>query len=494
MAISLNAPFHLGSAAFLDDRMYLSADDMLPGGIDENIYPDYFFIQKKEDGSIWIYSKSNPVDPVTSKFRPLADSMGQFIQYEVMPVPDADTLGNVVQYIGETDDTYTKGYWYLCKSFTTTEDDEEITTYAWEQLDTAPQIDIEVAEESETTEGYLKTYIFKSGDKEIGRIDIPKELVVEAGSVISISINKVDEDDDSTWIYTIENTDPVQTYTKADTENEESDYWHYPVGIASTFIVLEIANQDYPIFIDAKKVVNEDVGVTTDDITSSVELGGIAAGEVIPAHTNLNDFVKKLLEKYFPSTIKLSATPTNTVVEKGESVNVSLTAVVGKKTENISKVAFYKGADLLEEITDGVTTGGTFTHSVEDAITTDITFKATSYDGKQTSESTVSYVFVNPIFTGVADDGTVDITTLSKKIETKGTTGKKYSYTSANQYIILAYPKSYNTLKSAIDQNGFDNTSSFLRSETMVGETAYYVYYTATKVTCTNFSYTFTFN
>lgn len=55
---------------------------------------------------------------------------------------------------------------------------------------------------STTTDGYLKSYTIKQGDNTIGTIDIPKDMVVESGSVVTISDLEATE------------TLPVGTYIK----------------------------------------------------------------------------------------------------------------------------------------------------------------------------------------------------------------------------------------------------------------------------------------
>lgn len=77
------------------------------------------------------------------------------------------------------------------------------------------------------TTGYLKTYILKQGAAEatatqIGTIDIPKDLVVTSGSVQDIEANTV-----------------------------MVDGAYLPAG---TYLVLVIANQTDPVYIDVKKL------------------------------------------------------------------------------------------------------------------------------------------------------------------------------------------------------------------------------------------------
>lgn len=52
-------------------------------------------------------------------------------RFVIMPTPDATKLNNIVQYIGETDDTYTTGYFYQCK-------ETSPNTYEWVQINVQP--------------------------------------------------------------------------------------------------------------------------------------------------------------------------------------------------------------------------------------------------------------------------------------------------------------------------------------------------------------------
>lgn len=54
-----------------------------------------------------------------------------------MPTPSETESGNIVQYIGETTEDYTQGYFYKCIS-----DGAEPATYSWEQIDVQPATDL----------------------------------------------------------------------------------------------------------------------------------------------------------------------------------------------------------------------------------------------------------------------------------------------------------------------------------------------------------------
>lgn len=101
------------------------------------------------------------------------------------------------------------------------------------------------------TDGYLKTYVFSQAGSEIGKIDIPKDLVVTAGEVV------VDPDG-------------------------------MPAG---TYIKLTIANQDNPIFINVRDLVEDftvasgatevQLAVTAErEISATLVDGGVATAKI----------------------------------------------------------------------------------------------------------------------------------------------------------------------------------------------------------------------
>ena len=100
------------------------------------------------------------------------------------------------------------------------------------------------------TSGYLKTYILSQGTNEIGRIDIPKDLVVESGSLVH-----------GTW------TD--------DTFTED------PKG-PDTALKLIIANQKEPVYINTKDLVDYYTagnGIDIDNTHNTIALKLDANGE-----------------------------------------------------------------------------------------------------------------------------------------------------------------------------------------------------------------------
>ena len=100
------------------------------------------------------------------------------------------------------------------------------------------------------TSGYLKTYILSQGTNEIGRIDIPKDLVVKSGSLVH-----------GTW------TD--NTFTED------------PKG-PDTALKLIIANQEEPVYINTKDLVDYYTagnGIDIDNTHNTIALKLDANGE-----------------------------------------------------------------------------------------------------------------------------------------------------------------------------------------------------------------------
>lgn len=92
-----------------------------------------------------------------------------------------------------------------------------------------------------TTEGYLKTYEIKQGNTSLGKIDIPNDLVVTAGEIV---VN--------------------------------------PSGqAAGTYLKLTIANQDEPVYINVKDLVDVYTGGTGATVNIAVSDKNVITGTVV---------------------------------------------------------------------------------------------------------------------------------------------------------------------------------------------------------------------
>jgi ABC-type uncharacterized transport system YnjBCD substrate-binding protein len=87
------------------------------------------------------------------------------------------------------------------------------------------------------------------------------------------------------------------------------------------------------------------------------------------------------------------------------------------------------------------------------------------------------------------------IKSLTKHIEAKGT--KNISYTTEQQKMIIAYPKSYGAIKKILDPNSFDVTNTFTRTEIKItgldGTSQSYYVYANNASTVSGFTMTFSY-
>lgn len=242
-----------------------------------------------------------------------------------------------------------------------------------------------------------------------------------------------------------------------------------------------------------KEINNMEVGGSggifeTDQLTINA-VGGIKT------NTDLNgkswqEIIDAMFYPYTKPVISVTGTPNGGVYEKGNTQTITnVKVVVTKKSKKITKVEVFNGATSLGSKTGTeVENGGTFNFAVSvpvNSINVQLTAKATDETGDSgvSSATTGAFTFVYPYYVGICDDGVaIDETlvkSLTKKIENKA--NKSISYTTNNQRMVFAYPKSYGAIKSIIDPNNFDVTATFTSttvSVTSLDDTVqdYYVY------------------
>lgn len=164
MAINISQAFKRTSANPVDESLALTKAQMLT--VNDNLMPSKYFTVCQDDGKIYLYDKTNTVDPATGKFRVfegggsggasnLADledvlltalADGQTLvwddteekwvnssviankqdklQFTTLPEPTSELVGKIYQFTGTTTALYTHGYWYECKEISS-------GTYSW---------------------------------------------------------------------------------------------------------------------------------------------------------------------------------------------------------------------------------------------------------------------------------------------------------------------------------------------------------------------------
>ena len=223
----------------------------------------------------------------------------------------------------------------------------------------------------------------------------------------------------------------------------------------------------------------------TKPLTCTVAIGTITNGKNYPAGTSLEQIIRDMLISYSPPAITLTTSPATKLYD---IVTESITAIllkiaVTKKTQNITKIQYFVDSTLLHEETSGVEGGGSFSYQYTPAtpIKTDVTFKATATDGKQTSTSTVIIKFVGKSYYGVCDASVSDPDETTVKGGTsvlKDTRTLNYTGITTNWgKVFYAYPKSFGALTYIKDEvNNINYFDSFQRSEVTVDGIDYWCY------------------
>lgn len=229
-------------------------------------------------------------------------------------------------------------------------------------------------------------------------------------------------------------------------------------------------------------------------------IGGIAAGATYPEGT-VQQVLYDLLHPYVKPTVSISAAPTGTVREKGDTTvtNPTFTATVGKKSANITKVEFFVNNASAGTVESPKANGGTETFQYMSSVTENTTVYCNVTDAKNgvTKSNTITYTFVYPAYIGALDAASAtptdtEVKALEKKIVAKST--QSYTFTVDNKRMCMACPPGW-TLTKITDPNNFDVTSTFKQHTVAVtgldGTPQNYTVYVSEPTTQNSFKVTF---
>lgn len=160
MAINVSQAFKRTSANPIDESLALTKEQML--AVNDNLQPAKWFTVCLDDGKLYMYSKTNEMDPETGKFRVLESGGGgggtsdyteldnkpqingntlvgdksnadlgipEEIQYAELPTADAEYEGKIFQYTGATGSGLTHGHFYECVG-----DGQDPETFSWVEI------------------------------------------------------------------------------------------------------------------------------------------------------------------------------------------------------------------------------------------------------------------------------------------------------------------------------------------------------------------------
>lgn len=224
---------------------------------------------------------------------------------------------------------------------------------------------------------------------------------------------------------------------------------------------------------------------TTSAITATENIGSVTSGKTYPTGTNLENIIKDILVKYQPPTISLSTTPSTRLYDiVNDSIStILLKGAVTKKSKPVTKVSFYVGDTLLNEVTTGVADGGNFQYQYTPTtpIRSDVTFKATTTDGQQSTNSFVTIKFVGKSYYGICDASVSEMTeTIAKSGSSVLKDTKAWTYSNINadyNKVFYVYPKSFGELSKIFDPvNSINYTNSFDKMSVEIDGIAYWAY------------------
>lgn len=154
-----------------------------------------------------------------------------------------------------------------------------------------------------TTEGYLKTYVLSQGGEEIGKIDIPKDMVVKSGSVVKnpegqpegTYIKLIIANDEETPIY-INVKNLVDIYKGAENATQVqisvNDYEISATIVAGSVGTTELADSA----VTTAKIADKNVtkAKLAEGVQASLDAADAAAGLAETAEQNAKDYADDL--------------------------------------------------------------------------------------------------------------------------------------------------------------------------------------------------------
>lgn len=371
---------------------------------------------------------------------------------------------------------------------------------------------------------YLYATITENGDYiESGTIDIRQDSTASVSSkavydALQLKADKTQLDDYLT------KTNAGTTYATKDSLNNEVNQLVEEINLklddtvaASTYLRKDDANTTYAKKSDISNVYKfkgtktnyselPTTGVVTGDvwnITNADAEHGIKAGDNVAwngtawdnlsgvtdlsayATTTTTDAisadVKKLMDKAFPFTVKVSID--KTLAKKGTSqpVKVTITPKIGDDNTNVDEIMI-NGAEY-----HGATP---YVYSATATTTTTYNVRVSKED--RTAQGSATITFVNPSYDGaVAANFTATEANIKALTETlRSGKGGTRTFNLNNQKACIAYPKAFGAATGIKDANGFDYLASYTRSELNVNGELYYVYLMTNATTITDMKQT----
>lgn len=258
----------------------------------------------------------------------------------------------------------------------------------------------------------------------------------------------------------------------------KTNYANLPTTNRVTGDVWNITNADATHNIKAGDNVAWN-GTAWDNLSGTVDLSAYATTTTTDA---ISADVKKLMDKAFPFTVKVSID--KTIAKKGTSqpVKVTITPKIGDDNTNVDAIMI-----------NGEEHHGAIPYVYSTTATTTTTYNVRAdKTGRNSAHGSATITFVNPSYDGaVAANFTATEANIKALTETlRSGKGGIRTFNLNNQKACIAYPKAFGAATGIKDANGFDYLASYTRSELNVNGELYYVYLLTNAATITDFKQT----
>lgn len=241
--------------------------------------------------------------------------------------------------------------------------------------------------------------------------------------------------------------------------------------------VWNITNADAEHGIKAGDNVAWD-GDKWDNLSGIADLSGYATTTTTDA---ISADVKKLMDKAFPFTVKVSLDKTLAKKGTSQAVKVTITPKIGDDNTNADEIMI-----------NGAEHHGATPYVYSDTATATTTYNVRVSKDSRSAQGSATITFVNPSYDGaVAANFTVTEANIKALTETlRSGKGGTRTFNLNNQKACIAYPKAFGAATAIKDANGFDYLASYTRSELSVNGELYYVYLLTNATTITDMKQT----
>ena len=205
-------------------------------------------------------------------------------------------------------------------------------------------------------------------------------------------------------------------------------------------------------------------GTAWDNLSGVTDLSGYTTKDTTDA---ISADVKKLMDKAFPFTVKVSLDKTLAKKGTSQAVKVTITPKIGDDNTNVDEIMI-----------NGAEYHGATPYVYSDTATATTTYNVRVRKDSRSAQGSATITFVNPSYDGaVAANFTVTEANIKALTETlRSGKGGTRTFNLNNQKACIAYPKAFGAATAIKDANGFDYLASYTRSEVNVNGELYYVY------------------